>query len=299
MRYLFLILSILTPCLFLSSCLGSKIYVVSNYDDIQKTPLHAKGVYGRCLSDEDILYLGRLKNIEDIDLCLNSHKELNLTDNGWENLTKVASKLPKLRKISLCKSNLITDKSLYWISKIKQLNYVYISDCPKVTNEGFNYLSNNTHIKGISIEFSENVNNTTLRYLRKMPNLNILYLDGSNLDTNSMFSISDLKLKELIFTAEKSPNFDDASLKELSKSKTIEKLDIRINGNITSDGIKSLINMERLKKLDVAGCTPKLIDKQLFKEFYTSLPNCETIFREGESIFYHYEPSGDKVTVYK
>jgi len=299
MRYLFLILSILAPCLFLSSCLGSKTYVVSNYDDIQKTPLHADGVYGRGLSDEDMLYLGRLKNIEVIDLCFNSHIKLNLTDNGLKNLAKIASKLPKLRIISVCKSDLITDKGLYWISKIKQIDYVNISNCSKVTNEGFRFLSNNSGIKGINMLYLEHVDNTTLQYLKDMPNLESLVSRGSRfLDTDSMRIISEFKKpKILMLTLENSPDFNDLSLKELSKSKTIESLTIEVNANITPNGILSLAGIKSLKDFYLYKCPAILVDKEMLKQFHSSLPNCEVLFEDSDyHTLYRYEPSGNKHT---
>lgn len=305
MRYLFLMLSVLTPCLFLcSGCgtvlrlaqLGSKTYVVSNYDDIQKTPLHADGVYGRGLSDEDMFYLGRLKNIEVIDLCFNSQMELKLTDKGLENLAKVAlTKLPKLRGVSICKSDLITDKGLYWISNIKQIKGVGISNCPQITNEGFRFLSSNSGITGIEANL-EHIDNTALQYLKDMPNLESFVSRGLNfLDADSMRIISEFKkLNFLAFTLENSPNFNDLSLQELSKSQTIESLTIEVNENITPQGLVSLTKIKSLKYFHLGNCPTRLMNDDMFRQFHSSLPKCEILFEDsGYRTLYRYDPSGE------
>jgi len=295
---IFLKVFILTILLFCASC-GYKTPGVSNFADIQKLDKSTKWIRGRGLSDEAMLHLGRIKGAEYIDLC-GGYLAIpfpNITDKGFENLAKISNELPNLRKIEICTSDLITDKCLYWLSRTQYVEKVFITNCPKITNQGFEYLSKNNNIKGIAAVDLERIDNTTLQHLKEMPNLEELDLAGSNfINTESMVLISRFeKIHVLLISADKSPNFTDASLKELSKSNTIEHLEITINENITSDGIESLANIKTLKLFFLYNCTTKIVNNDLFAKLYTSLPNCVIMFSEGQDkTLYRYEPSGDK-----
>ena len=292
MRKIFLRFAILVFCLFLSSCVGYKTPVIKSVEDVQKLNPSTKWIRGRGLSDEAILYLGRIKGAESIDLCGGYLAgPANITDKGFENLALVSVDLPNLRGISICSSDLITDKSLYWISKTQNIEGVGITDCQKITSEGFKYLSENKNIRFLSARYLKNIDNHALKYFKEMPNLENLSVEGSDfISDESMSLISEMNLKILHCSFENPKSCSNEGFRDLGKSKTLEELHIGINGNITFEGINYLSNIKTLKVLAIHNL--RHASETDFKEFHAKLPNCEVVCVDANwNSLYHYYPT--------
>jgi hypothetical protein len=307
----------------LGSC-GYKTPVPNSSKELLEMDPSTTWIRGRDLSDEDILYLSRIKGAQYLDFCGGwGSGPLKMTDAGFENLKNVSCQLENLKTLYICHADhitdravaqiaemcyvkslciencpLLTDDTLRYLSSARNIKYIGLDRCPGITNKGFECLSKNSLINDVHIEnFSlAQLDNRCLQSLQKMPNLKtVSFIDTPFLDTNSMSILAEFgDLRELTISAEGCLNFSDNSLKALSGSLTIEELIITMNDNMTFTGITYLADIKKLRKLHLHNVRGKPF--QQLKDFHRILPSCE-VTCTNEAGVYVYKYKGRKEPV--
>jgi serine/threonine protein kinase len=208
------------------------------------------------IHDSDIRYLYPL-SVQKVDLsgCP------NLTPSIGEQL----SQLTKLHYLDLSDDR-ITTQTLKDISNLKitdlLLSGTTLSDLDPITS--FKTL------RTLNLETCEHLTDESFGTLAKLPNLNILYIGNTDLNSARMHSlaqISSLKLLSVPFC-----RLTDEQLVELLACPGLVRLNVDVS-EITDKGLRTLAKMPMLQEVDVQGC--KKITAEGMADFRKAKPNCD------------------------
>jgi hypothetical protein len=162
--------------------------------------------------------------------CLRSASIFSMDDNVEQSIEDVfLEDLPRLQgleRINLDRSD-VTDKGIAYIKNMPRLNAVDIYECGVLKGDTINALSTCPNIQFINMGDCSTFKATNYAALSKLPKLE---------DFQAMNS-----------------RINDESLKYLSHTKSLRKLDLRGNKSVTDEGLRSLMSLKMLDRLSLEG----------------------------------------------
>lgn len=155
-------------------------------------------------------------------------KKSNITDSGISKLNR-----EKLYQLNVFGTE-ITDRTMTFLSEAKNLRFLDLRKCYRITPEGFEQLADLPHLKGLCLEGS-NLDSSWVDAIKKMKSLNQLNY-GGNLSRRDIDELS----KNLDLLTLKFNNPDEAAVKALYGFKNLR--DISIEGKISGKSIEYLLS---------------------------------------------------------
>lgn len=177
-------------------------------------------------------------------LKLNFCKQLN--HNAIKNIRKLSLNCLTLR---MCTS--ISDAALVYLGQINSLEYLDLSGCHRITNEGLSTLSNLTNLKKINL-----TNCASLESIETLSN----YLSVTNLNLTRCQNIRQLPtdffitLTRLIKLDMTSTKINNLYLQEWSKLTSLEILLLKDCTIVSSKMLAHLPHQHQLRILNLRGC---------------------------------------------
>lgn len=188
------------------------------------------------LTDEGIVYLEGLKNLEILDLS-----GTDITDAGLSHI----SGLDRLRELRLCGTK-ITDAGLETVKGWTELRELRLrGSC--VTDAGLEKIGRMTQIRELDVSFTR-ITDAGLRHLEGMSNLQELLLFNTQITDDGLEYLKGLSNIEYMDIGDS--QVTDKGLKSLSKLTKMRRLECDLT-HISADGVASL--RVDLPKLEVPG----------------------------------------------
>lgn len=226
------------------------------------------------ISDAGVAYLRELPLLQYLHLTSEA-----ITDRGLEHL----SQFPTLQVLWLpCCPN-ITDEGFRHLIALQELEDLYLFGCHQLTNNALLHIGKIRTLKKLSVGNCEQITERGLQYLRECKQLERLDVRHCNdildtvagfkslreIDLDGCFGMSEVALCNLAEEMQglqelhlpSRTNTTDAVLEEIAKKGTIERL--YLGGDdphpdsqttISDAGLKSLLQLPRLKVLDIQRC---------------------------------------------
>ncbi|KAI8142981.1 hypothetical protein BJV82DRAFT_515726 [Fennellomyces sp. T-0311] len=252
-------------------------------DQWQKLDL---GSSNRLMTDETIEVLADMigPNVEFMYLTHCFH----LTDQA---ILTLVDRTPQIRKLDLNSCWLITDKSMEALGTLRHLEWLDLSNCRKITNQGIRrLLEQNPRIKHLTLSYCKNLTDQAMYYFAKyatddLESLNLqrctkitdqgfvhwfneaphAFARLRTLDLTDCSFLTDKAIAHLVVAAPYLENLSlsfccalsDTSLEELTKLSRLAALDASYCGAAVSDAsISALIKAtwRTLKRLNIRGC---------------------------------------------
>lgn len=234
----------------LTSCCASFYWPdpVCDASDVMNLDPSVTWIRARGLSDNDIHSLSTRTNIERLDFWGGwAVEELRLTDEGLKNLAGI--KLPKLDRLELGYCDHISDKGLYYISKMDQIRSLYFVEYNRFSNAGLKHLSNMNELSELIFQGGKSIDDKGLKYLSKIKSLRLLTIQGSK-------------------------DITDNGLEHISHLGNLESFYLYGDDNkVTNKGLGYLSEMKQLKVL-VLPFSPYITDSDIIK-LKLALPSCD------------------------
>lgn len=168
--------SLLSVILITQGC-GKWPEIVNSKKDILSLPETLTSVRARGLSDNDVPFLARFKNLSYLDFTGGSAiDEAAITDKGLYLLAQV--NLPKLETLSLGYCQNITDVGLSCIASNRTIRWLSVMGCQKVTDRGLEALMPMRQLNALDLRGCRGISDTGLSYLGHMTNISNVLLGG-------------------------------------------------------------------------------------------------------------------------
>ncbi len=159
----------------------------------------------------------------------------SLDDNGLA----LIAKLPQLARLSLCQ-NSITDAGIKSLAGIKDLEYLDIADCPRISNDGIRSLIKNCKkLQDLDVS-GTGVTGDLFPAFANAAELKRLVLSSLKLQDRDVLRFGCPKKLEYLYLS-KNPDITDATLKRLQTNKSLTYLNIGDCPGITDSGIAKFL----------------------------------------------------------
>lgn len=155
------------------------------------------------------------------------------------------AKLPRLRRLTLM-SNAIRDDDLESLAALQQLEDLQLN-C-HLTGAGVSHLAGLQNLTGLGFVCSEQLTDTALIQIRKLPRLKQLRLFST-------------------------PRVTDTGLKLLRNHPALEDLTLKSTG-VTPQGLDALKELPALKRLSIAGPPSDPFTRERIQRLQAELPGC-------------------------
>lgn len=168
---------------------------------------------------------------------------------------KVLSGYPALEQIR-CGQTRVGDEELQYLSELKTLKAIDLSDCNRVTIVGLEALSHCPNLSFLKV-WGDSINDEAMRFVAKMKSLKVLGLNDSNVTDEGFKALANLNLKEIhLFRT----SIGDETLRVIAGMPSVVKLNLR-DTRISDQGIEYLTSLKNLEKLDLSECnSPGITD---------------------------------------
>lgn len=197
------------------------------------------------VTDECMRYIGKIREIERLDLSANP-----VTDKGISNLTN-----HEITCLILTRTN-ITDESTKSIATMPKLRDLIIADTT-ITDVGLANLKN-TPVRKISLS-SLPITDEGMKFLGAMPKLQEVYIDRTPITLQGLKHLARLDLESLDVNNVKS--FNDDCMKFVAKTwPNLRSLDIN-ELYLNDEALASLRELQNLRRLDLSDS--RLDDRRL------------------------------------
>ena len=205
----------------------------------------SKGVTGH----DSALYFSNMKNLKDINLsnCMNLIDDFVIAIICSESSYKLLS-----LRLRDCRG--VSDRSLCYFHKFKQLQILNLSNCPQINDESIGYLQTLITLTDLNISNCYRITDVGLNFLSLLTNLEILDIEKvigiSDIGTNQLSSL--VKLKDLNIS--KCKDLTDIGLQFLACLTNLEYLYMSELGRIKGEGLSNLCNSNKIKILNLERC---------------------------------------------
>jgi F-box and leucine-rich repeat protein 14 len=200
---------------------------------------------GEChgISDAGLQHLKGLKNLKSLILS----GEV-LTGSGFSQLHELTA----LKSLTIYSSKGLTDNAIAELAQMKQLTSLHLHWASGLTDAQLAQLSTLTGLRELHIWGSEKITDIGLLHISKLVNLEALTFSHSpNITANGIAHLTALKNLQDISMGDM-PLHDDA-IQPLLQIQSLEY--VQLDGlEITDQGIQSLSNLSRLKRLYLYRC---------------------------------------------
>lgn len=151
---------------------------------------------------------------------------------------------PLIKKLNLIELNINDEQFIQIISACPNLRYLSISDCFQISTFGLSEIKKMAHLQVLKLE-GENIDNATLERLSPLKSLTSLHLVKTNIENiekiDSFKNLQSLKIYK--------NNFDGKGLEKLAALKNLKHLDLSLCTHITSENWQTLAFAESLQVL--------------------------------------------------
>lgn len=160
--------------------------------------------------------------------------------------------LTQLQFLDLSTSNVI-DKDLEFITALRLLSVVKLSDCLRLTGKFLQNLSHATNIRALYIEGCKNLKPDKFSYLAPLTSLTLLEISRTNIDNSGMMNLTGLTNLQTLHVQENN-SITDIALSYLRPLISLRYLDLSHCILLTDDGIRYLSVLTNLRTLNLMGC---------------------------------------------
>ena len=210
----------------------------------QLKSLRAVYFKGSRVTNNGLAYLANLPHLE--ELGLNSWDLIN--DRGLVHLERLKS----LRYLSL--SGEFSDKTLVHVSKVPSLKILYIN-IKRMTDAGLANISRHRGLENLSLYWMENITDAGVVHLKKMGTLKKLDIYHSKVTDDGLSLLAEIKTLEYLRLPQ--TGLTDNGLAHISRLSNLKCLRTGFStykGNTFSDeGLKHLAKLVNLRELQVGG----------------------------------------------
>lgn len=219
---------------------------------------------GRRITDRSLKILKALPDLRSLAL---SH--VRVRGEGFRYLIRKKS----LTSISITASHFdIKDTTLQYLSKLRQLTFLSIGNCEKITDKGFLYLSRLSKLKELELSGAK-VSNRGLTYLSRLKSLEVLSMRNSFIVRNyKPTGLTQLaacpKLKKLYLGG--CACVTNETLRYIAYIPSLQELNVSYCSKITNEGLPHLAKLKLLRTLWVQRC--KRITAAGINRLKTDLP---------------------------
>lgn len=169
---------------------------------------------------------------------------------------RVLAQFPALEQIR-CGQTRVGDEELSYLSSLKTLKAIDLSDCNRVTIAGIQSLAKCPKLAFLKV-WGKSIDNECMKHVAQMKSMRVLGLNDTRVDDEGIKLLAGLNLKEvhLFRTA-----VGDEGLRVLSQMPNMETLNLR-DTRLSDQGVEYLANLKKLKKLDLSECnSPGITDQ--------------------------------------
>src|SRR5690348_17355542 len=208
----------------------------------QQLPIDAINIISSFSSDSHLSHRTSLVSKRWEKLFSNT-KVLNVTNHAitdTELIKLIDKQQTTLTSINLSGCTHLTDKSIKYLAKLKNLKNLNLSDCNQITDAAIKDLSKLQNLTILNLSSCNQITGAAIKDLSKLQNLTILNL-------SSCYQITDAAIKDLsklqnltALNLDSCTKITDAAIKDLSKLQNLTALDLSICDQITDAAIKNL-----------------------------------------------------------
>lgn len=172
-----------------------------------------------------------------------------------EDAFKVLSEFPALEQIR-CGQTRVGDAELQYLSNLKSLKAIDLSDCNRVTIKGLESLSKCPKLSFLKV-WGPAIDDDCMLQVAKMKSLRTLGLNDTKVTDEGFKQLAGLDLREIhLFRT----SLGDASLEVISQMPNIVTLNLR-DTRLSDQGIAYLTSLAKLERLDLSECnSPGITD---------------------------------------
>jgi hypothetical protein len=167
--------------------------------------------------------------------------------NPSDDVLQYVAKLPHLRVLLLSKTQ-ATDESMPYLSKLKNLEYLFMWDVSEVSDSGvacLGQLSNLKHIHIGNTDISNSrISDDSLRTFGRLKRIEVLSLQGNQFTDAGLKHLENATKLKSLWANMGSTHFTDRGLLHLRKLSNLETL--AVQGHITDRGLSQLESLENL-----------------------------------------------------
>jgi Leucine-rich repeat (LRR) protein len=215
------------------------------------------------LTDTGLKSLGKLANLEELDLYGNS----KMTDNGLKALTNLRS----LRNLRLGKQCLFTDRGISYLASLPSLKVLWL-DTHNITDEAMRGLARSRSLERLNMFWLDTITDRGIVYLKDAPRLKKLSVGHAKLTDTGLSNFADYENLDYLHLPK---GFTDTGIRNLAGLKHLKFLWVNCNSGspLTDKTLAIVSNLRGLEELYISGTgfTDKGID------LLTNLENLRTL----------------------
>jgi len=201
-------------------------------DHAKYKPLIALLAEHDLISNQSISQLHNLPALQILDLSYTL-----VTDDGLRALTNSA---PAVKELDLSNDN-ISDAGLAECAKLKYLIFLGVSHT-RMTDRGLRYLISNRDLRSINASYTRITDGGLVRFLKKFPKFNALYLRNTQISDQAISAIA--RSKDLQWLDLRNTRVSDRGLLRLASVTSLKELAVSGSG-VTADGITRFKQLNR------------------------------------------------------
>jgi 5-hydroxyisourate hydrolase-like protein (transthyretin family) len=168
------------------------------------------------------------------------------------------SAFPRLKRLFLQRGQ-ATDDGLLGLTKMSDLEILFVWDALKITDAGVRHLAGLTKLEEIHFSNGQ-LSDSSLAVFGQMPGLKTLSLQGNSFGDEGLKHLAGLKgLRSLAVGMSRQP-ITDAGVQHLSGLTALESLDLQ-RARLTDEGVAALKNLKEMRNLDLNG--PAITDESV------------------------------------
>ena len=194
-------------------------------------------------SDRCMPYIARMTGLRSLDIGMT-----DVTDKGLRYIRNLKS----LEYLDT--SSRMTDRGMAYIAELTSLKGLYLGGVgiSQVTDAGMQHIRKLTSLKELYIR-GERMGDAGLAHLRALPRLDYLCLYGSHFTDRGLVHIKALPSLRILSFHENLCRITDAGMGQIAEMPKLQLLCMHALGNITDSGLADLSKSRSLKKLDISG----------------------------------------------
>jgi len=214
-----------------------------------------KLVLNQNITDRGLEHLRPLLNLQ----SFTSEWSTNITDNGLVHFVA----FPNLHTLNLCFASRVTDLGLAHLAALPQLVNLRVEDATITTTEP---LVNLSKLETLSLSGCRAIPRSGFWWLRRLSKLQVLHLALCCAP-----AIEDLASLPLQYLNLASTSIDEATLLQLCALKSLTRLDLTQNQNVTDRIVAELSKLPSLRVIELVDC------EQLTEECLVALGTCPSL----------------------
>jgi hypothetical protein len=144
---------------------------VDSKEAVLRLPTSTQNIWARSLRDEDFASLSHLQELSDIDFYAgwkDPDAPVRFSDAGLATLANLD--LPRLNTVVFGRCTNVTDASLIYIAKLKNVTGLALVACPRITDAGLQTLAVMPSLTELSLRGCTNITDKGLEYLATKSN---------------------------------------------------------------------------------------------------------------------------------